>query len=237
MLSVIIPTLNEAAALPGTISHTLSASRGSSIELIVSDCGSTDGTRSIASDHGIACLDGAMTRAGALNRGAARASGEVLLFLHADTLLPDDFARRTARALEQTDVVGGAFEFKFAPHPQHRGLNRYGLMLVTVCNRIRYRWTRNYYGDQAIFVRRDVFERVGGFPDAPLFEDLRFASAMNRLGRTAILSPAACTSPRRFIANGIVRQLARDTLMLACESFGVRPISMWRDYNRFNQTS
>src|SRR3954454_1527960 len=235
MLSVIIPTLNEAITLPRTIPHTIRAAQGQPVELIVSDCGSDDGTMRVAKSLGIACFNGASSRADALNRGAARAAGDVLLFLHADTLLPEGFASRIARALDRKDVVGGAFDFAFAAHPAQDGAKHYALMLVAACNRVRYRWTRNYYGDQAIFVRRNVFDRICGFPTVELLEDLRFARAMNRIGRTAILSPAVRTSPRRFIDNGILRQLARDTLLLACESLGASPRAMWCRYNDFNR--
>src|SRR4051794_31009284 len=194
MLSVIIPTLDEAITLPRTIPHTIRAAQGQPVELIVSDCGSDDGTMSVAKSLGIACFNGASSRADALNRGAMRAAGDVLLFLHADTLLPEGFPLRIARALDREDVVGGAFEFTFASSRNHHAVNHLVLMLVAACNRVRYRWTRNYYGDQAIFVRPEVFDRIGGFPKMELLEDLRFSHAMNRIGRTAILSPPVRTS-------------------------------------------
>jgi rSAM/selenodomain-associated transferase 2 len=229
MLSVIIPTLNEALSVPRTIPHTRRAAGTYPIEIIISDCDSSDGTLRAAAECGAISLSGSTSRADAMNRGAAGASGDVLLFLHADTLLPDHFPQRIEKAMRQPQIVGGAFEFAFArPH-------NHALQLVAVCNRIRYRWTGNYYGDQAIFVRRQVFQRIGGFPRIALFEDQRFAHAMNRLGKTAILSPPVRTSPRRFIDNGILKQLARDTLLLACDNFGIGASTLWTRYNGFNR--
>src|SRR3954470_15786144 len=125
MLSIIIPTLNEAIALPRTIPHARAAAKDQAIEIIVSDCGSSDATMNVARELGATVMNGATSRADALNRGAARSRGGLLLFLHADPLLPDDFARRVRRALSHSHVVGGAFDFKFAPHPQHHGLNHF----------------------------------------------------------------------------------------------------------------
>lgn len=234
MLSIIIPTLNEAMSLPRSIPHARAAAKGDAIEIIVSDCGSTDATMKVAGELGAMVMNGAQHRADALNRGVANSRGEVLLFLHADTLLPDDFARRVRRALSDPRVVGGAFDFKFAPHPKHHGMNHFSLLIVTLCNRMRYRWSRNFYGDQGVFVRREVFDRLGGFPQVQLMEDLRFSAAMNRAGRTAILSPPVRTSARRFIHNGVMRQLFRDMMILSCDSFGMSPQGLWERYNRFN---
>jgi rSAM/selenodomain-associated transferase 2 len=238
VLSIVIPTLNEAANLRVTVPHTLAAARGAAVEVIVSDCGSHDGTLDVARSLGAAhASNGATGRADALNRGARHARGDVLLFLHADTLLPDGFPARLRRALAGGDVVGGAFDF----HWQRLdglgdGLRWQQLKLVRVLNRIRFRWTRNFYGDQAIFVRRDAFDRVGGFPPLPLLEDVRFCERLNRLGRTAIVSPAVRTSPRRFLRRGVFRQLGRDFILVSCDTLGARPTRLWDGYNDLNRT-
>jgi hypothetical protein len=101
-------------------------------------------------------------------------------------------------------------------------------------NRVRFRWSGNFYGDQALFVRRDVFDRIGGFPDLPLLEDLRFSQRLRSTGRTAILQPAVLTSPRRFLAHGVIRQAIQDFVLLSCDALGLSPASWWTRYNLLN---
>jgi hypothetical protein len=159
----------------------------------------------------------------------------VLLFLHADTLLPDNFAARVARALADPRVVGGAFDFHWRRHDGlGSGLAWQQLKLVRVLNRIRFRWSRNFYGDQGIFVRRSEFDRAGGFPTVVLMEDVRFCQRLARLGRTAIVSPPVRTSPRRFVARGVFRQMGQDFLLLSCDTLGVHPMTLWDRYNGLN---
>lgn len=235
MLSIVVPTLNETEALPQTLGHVHRAAAGAPIEVIVSDCCSRDGTADLARSLGVRVIEGGRSRADALNRGAAAvAGGGVLLFLHADTVLPHDFARKIARAMADPFVVGGAFEFEWGEHALNRGLNRLLLRGIVFCNRIRFRHSRGFFGDQAVFVRRDAFERLGGFPDVRLMEDLRFCRRLGLLGRTAILQPPVKTSPRRFVTRGVIRQFAQDLSLLCCDSWGVCPEDLWAHYNRWN---
>lgn len=237
MLSIIIPTLNEAATLPETVQHTLHAADGADVEIVVSDCGSRDSTAAVAERLGVRVVGGGTCRATALNIGAAAARGQVLLFLHADTLLPRDFPHLIRRALRASSTVGGAFDFEFGEHPQSDGFAARCLRWVVLCNRLRYRWTGNYYGDQSIFVRRDVFDRVGGFPKVRLMEDIGFSRRMRGVGRTAILRPPVRTSPRRFVTRGVIRQFVQDLTLLGCDSFGVCPVRLWERYNGWNHRS
>lgn len=234
-LSIIMPTLNEAANLPQTIPHTRDAANGTDVEILVSDCGSRDGTAAVAERLGTRVLGGGSSRATALNIGAAAARGQVLLFLHADSLLPHGFPRLIQRALRDAGTVGGAFDFEFGEHPQSEGFAAQCLRWVVLCNRIRYRWTGNYYGDQSIFVRREAFHRVGGFPQVRLMEDIGFSRRMRGLGRTAILRPPVRTSPRRFVTRGVVRQFVEDLTLLGCDNFGVCPVNLWERYNGWNR--
>jgi rSAM/selenodomain-associated transferase 2 len=237
LLSIIIPTLNEAQSLPQTLGHLRSAAGDQPIEVIVSDCHSADGTGRIATECGAAAVvRGAICRSDALNRGARAARGDVLLFLHADSLPPNQFPRIIARSLDNPSVVGGAFDFKFAPDPLAHGLHKQALRFVVLLNRARFRITRNFYGDQAIFVRRDTFDRIGGFPPVRLMEDVRFSRKMKRLGRTAILRPPVTTSPRRFLARGVLRQLFADIVLLVHDEMGLNPERRWEHYNRLNHT-
>lgn len=234
MISIVIPTLNEALTLPHTLAHTRDAAAGAAIELIVVDCNSRDDTARVARDLGVRVVGGGTCRADAQNRGAAVAAGDALLFLHADSWLPAGFPGRIGRALADWRVVGGAFDFEFGPHPDARGLARHLLDWVVLINRIRYRWTGNFYGDQAIFVRRAVFDRVGGFPPVRLMEDIGLSCRIKRLGRTAILRPPILTSPRRFLSRGVARQFAEDLMLLTCASFDASPERLWEKYNGWN---
>jgi rSAM/selenodomain-associated transferase 2 len=234
LISIVIPTLNEAATLPETIPHTFRAAQRSDVEIIVSDCDSRDGTEQVARDCGAIVVRGGSCRATALNRGAAAARGDVLLFLHADSWLPPGFDTSIRRALSSHAIAGGAFDFQFSDHPRAQGLAARCLDLVVLCNRIRYRWTGNFYGDQCIFVRRSIFERVGGFPRVALMEDIAFCQRLRRFGRTAILRPPVRTSPRRFLDHGVIRQFVQDLSLLARENLGMRSIDTWRRYNNWN---
>lgn len=235
MISIVIPTLNEARSLPETLSHTLRAARGDDIELIVSDCGSRDGTQEFVRDQRLQLVCGGMCRAGALNAGAGMARGDVLLFLHADSLLPEGFTNRIRHALTSAKVIGGAFEFDFSGRPHADKWIEHCLRSVVMCNRIRYRWTHNFYGDQCIFVRRHIFQRVGGFPRVRLMEDIGFCQRIKRFGRMAILQPPVRTSPRRFVDRGVLRQFIEDLTLLGFASLGIQAERRWHEYNAWNE--
>ncbi len=217
------------------LSHTVRAAQGETIELIVSDCCSSDGTQEFIRQQHLQLVYGGTCRADALNSGAAVARGEVLLFLHADSLLPMGFTTLIRRALAHGNVVGGAFEFEFSGRPHAYWWVEQRLRSVVFCNRIRYRWTHNFYGDQCIFVRRNVFHRVGGFPMLPLTEDIAFCQRIKRLGRLAILQPPARTSPRRFLDRGVIRQFVEDLTLLGFASIGIQPRQRWSKYNGWNR--
>jgi rSAM/selenodomain-associated transferase 2 len=236
MLSIIIPTLNEAATLSKTVRHTVHAAQHEPIEIIVSDCDSRDRTVQVARGLDLRTVRGGNCRASALNAGADVARGNMLLFLHADSILPHGFAQTVSHALhDPRDIVGGAFDFAFDdPDPTVAAFAQHCLHWVVLCNRIRYRWTGNFYGDQCIFVRRDVFDAVGGFPQVELMEDIAFCQRLHRFGRTAILRPPVLTSPRRFLDHGVIRQFIQDLTLLTCACTGVRPMRLWDRYNEWN---
>ncbi|MBI3071998.1 MAG: TIGR04283 family arsenosugar biosynthesis glycosyltransferase [Deltaproteobacteria bacterium] len=196
-IDVIIPVLNEEARIARQI-RAVSRVRGLN-EIIVVDGGSTDRTLAIARAHrGVSVLESPRGRAVQMNRGARVATGDVLLFLHADVTLPGDAATWVARALGDRAVVAGAFRtFTIADGERPR----FGPLLRLAD--IRSRVTSLPYGDQAIFVRAAVFRCVGGFPEIPIMEDVEFCRRARRVGKIRTVPANVRVSGRRFIARPI----------------------------------
>ena len=191
-LSVVIPTLNEAETLP----RLLASLRGDHpLDVLVVDGGSRDGTRDIARRFGVPVLQAEPGRARQLNRGAAATHGEWLWFLHADSILPPDWADQLHEAMAAPRLVGGAFRVRIAALGlRYRVLDGWGWLRSALC--------RTCYGDQGLFVRRPVFERLGGFDDLPALEDLAFSERMRRAGPVALLRGPIRTSARRWERHG-----------------------------------
>ncbi len=219
-ISVVVPALNEERVLADTLRRALALGFD---EVIVVDGGSHDGTRDVAesalagSPAGRARLLTAPTgRARQMNAGAAASGGDVLLFLHADTRLPHDARAAIERALHDPACVGGRFDVRF-----DRGGGT--AWLVSRLMNLRSRWTGIATGDQAIFVRREVFERLGGFSDVPLMEDVDFSRRLKRAGRLAPLRATVVTSFRRWEACGPVRTILLMWLLRFLYWLGVSP--------------
>ena len=211
-VSVIIPALNEAANIAAAIDG---AWQAGAHEVIVVDGGSADGTLEIATRQKCLALSSVRGRAVQQNVGARRASGDVLLFLHADTWLAAGGVGQIVEAMQPARVVAGAFRQRIdAAGVLYRLLER--------GNALRARWGRPY-GDQGIFVRREVFERVGGFPEVRLLEDVLFVRQLRRLGRLALLPGPLHVSARRWRRHGVVRQTLRNWRILAAAKLGVSP--------------
>lgn len=199
MISVIIPTLNEERALPGTLARLLRES--GSFETIVCDGGSSDGTRAIVeAQRQVQWLDAPRGRALQMNAGAHRARSEWLLFLHADTMLPEG-ALATIDALP-SDCHWGAFRHRFS------GASLW-LRAISWIDNVRCSMTGVPYGDQAIFVRRHTFLEAGGFPVGDLMEDLLFGERMRRSYPPLLLRAEAITDSRKFEQMGVLRSLWR----------------------------
>lgn len=197
MISVVIPALDEEGTLPAAIERARAAGVG---EILVVDGGSADATRAVAERLGARVLDAPRGRAVQMNAGAAAAAGDVLLFVHADTLLPAGFDAAVERALADPAVVGGRFDVDLQP-------TSFLIWLTAVLINLRSRWSRISTGDQCIFVRRSVFERLGGFPELPLMEDVAFSRMLKRAGRVACLREKAVTSSRRWRKDGVLRTI------------------------------
>lgn len=192
-ISVVIPTLDEEARIAGLLSD-LIASPGLD-EILVADGGSRDRTLALVrSFPAVRLVQARAGRAGQMNAAAATATGDILLFLHADVRLPMDAARRVREALARPDVVAGAFR---TWHVCDNRPSRLAPLLHLADLRSRY--SRLPYGDQALFVRADAFRRVGGFPDQPLMEDLELSRLLRRVGRIVIVPASVRVSGRRFL--------------------------------------
>jgi rSAM/selenodomain-associated transferase 2 len=206
-LSIIIPTLNEARYLAKAVAAVRQRAKPvEPHEIIVADCGSTDGTPEVAAGLDVSIIQDnppPRSRAAALNRGAAAATGDVFLFLDADSLVPRGYAHAIRAALRDRQVIGGAFEFAL----DGWGL---GLRCTEFLNRIRYRIWPRFYGDQGIFVRAEPFRRLGGFPPRLILETSDFSRALARRGRLALIHRPMITSARRFVEGGVWKVLAHD---------------------------
>lgn len=194
-LSIIIPALNEAAALPVTL-EALSPLRQRGVEVIVADGGSADATAREAMQWADRVILAPRGRARQMNAGAAAARGEVLLFLHADTLLPAGADMVILENLASTRRDWGRFDVRIAGRPRM-------LRVVAALMNLRSRWTGIATGDQAIFVRRSLFDALGGFPDQPLMEDVELSRRLRRLGPPLCLKARVTTSGRRWERDGV----------------------------------
>jgi rSAM/selenodomain-associated transferase 2 len=199
-ISIIIPALNEAAGIGATL-QPLQALRARRHEVVVVDGGSTDGTPELARPLSDRVVASARGRARQQNAGAAVASGAVLLFLHADTRLPEGADRLVLDGLRTTGRGWGRFDVRLSgAHPMLRVVER--MMAV------RSRATGIATGDQAIFVRRDWFARAGGFPEIPLMEDVALSRTLRGMGAPLCLRERVVTSSRRWEERGVWRTIA-----------------------------
>jgi rSAM/selenodomain-associated transferase 2 len=222
-LSVIVPVLDEAERIGERLTE-LRALPGVD-EIIVVDGGSRDGTLDLAARApGVRTMTAPRGRGTQLNAGARTARGDVLLFLHADASLPSDAATWVARALAEPGVVAGAFRIRTVADA---GRNWLGPLLRLAD--LRARVTRLPYGDQAVFVRRDAFERVGGFPDQPLMEDVELARRLRRLGLIRTVPGVVRVSGRRFLEKPLRAVLAMRLFPLLYR-LGVSPARLARLY-------
>ncbi len=202
-VSVIVPVLNEAANLRACLDSAFAA--GGEVDVTVVDGGSADESLDIARAAAATVLSSSVAgRAHQLNLGASRSHGNVLLFLHADTVLPPGWLAALKGALSHdARVVGGGFRRRFA-HPS--AFLRFTCWLAGW----RVRWWGCLLGDQAMFARRTAFAAVGGFPAIKIFEDMEFSLRVRKLGRIVLLPPCVLSSGRRFGRRGALRQTLSD---------------------------
>jgi rSAM/selenodomain-associated transferase 2 len=219
-ISVIIPALNEADVLGPVLARVAAAEPW---ELILADGESTDGTAEVARSYGARIVRSQAGRGRQMNRGATAATGDVLLFLHADTYLPVAWPGHVRRLLARRGVVAGAFSL--ATDAPLRALR-----LVERVANWRSRVLGLPYGDQAIFLRTETFRRIGGYPDVAAMEDFELVRRLRRLGRVAIAPEPVVTSARRWRHSGVGRTTCMNQLCVAAYLAGISAdrIARWR---------
>lgn len=215
MISIIVPLRNE-AALVGPALQALRA-QAPDAEIIAVDGASSDGSFELARQvPGVHCLYSPPGRGRQMNAGAALARGDVLLFLHVDTRLQPGALQALAAAVSQ-GLEAGAFTHRFLQ-------DDWRLRLISWGHNLSCRLGHIYYGDHGIFVTRELFQAVGGFPEVPVLEDVIFCERLRRRVRGRLLAPLACTDGRRFLQLGVWRTVARGLWILACHRLGLRPV-------------
>jgi rSAM/selenodomain-associated transferase 2 len=221
-LSIIVPALNESGNLEATLTH-LQAMRARGVEIILVDGGSTDDTRDIAALLVDRVISSERGRAKQMNAGAAIASGDAFLFLHADSILPADADRDIAQSLENLSNNWGRFDVSIA--------GRHGMFpVIAWFMNHRSRLTGIATGDQGIFVRRDTFEKIGGFRDQPLMEDIEICKRLISISAPVCLRTKIKTSGRRWEKHGVWRTIWLMWRLRYSYYRGASPESLHRAY-------
>lgn len=220
-VSVIIPTLNEAACIQETVR---SLRRQHADEIIIVDGGSTDGTQELGRNVD-AVLFSAPGRAVQMHAGALKASSEYILFLHADCTLAEGALAAMERSLRQPRVIAGCLSMTV----QHPG---WLYRAIDWCASARVKLTGLVYGDQGLFMRRADYLRLGGFPPLRFMEDVFFSHTLRRYGRIVVLPQKIFVSPRRWQKSGIICQTLRNWMLTALAAGGVHPNRLAKYYPR-----
>lgn len=235
MISVIMPAYNEERALPNTL-RALFTQQGD-YEVVVVDGGSTDGTMNVLKEFGFIpdasdrtfhvsrfTFHAPKGRASQMNAGAKEARGEWLLFLHADTVLPSGAIQRLNEMEVDHTIQAGGFMHQFSG-------DDWRLKLISFLDNFRCIRSRIIYGDQALFVRRALFEQLGGFPNRPILEDVAFCEKLIKITKPLLLSPSVVTDARKFLKMGVWRSFLRVLLIILHVEFHlpVLPRSFFQD--------
>ena len=221
-ISIIIPAINEAHVIGDAVRRAWQAGAD---EVVVADGGSVDQTTRLATDEGALVADSALGRGQQLNAGAGMASGDVLLFLHADNWLVAGGCQQIRDAMVSGNVQFGAFEQRIE---NPRLIYRW----IETGNRWRVTWRGLIYGDQGLFIRRELFKSLKGFPEIPIMEDLAFSRILKRQGRAVLLPGPTHVSARRWQHQGPVRQTLRNWYLSTAFLLGASPESLSQKYRR-----
>lgn len=219
-ISIIIPVLNEAASIATVVQQALT---GNNIEIIVIDGGSQDETVDVVQALDVKLIHSSPGRAQQMNLGAKQATGDILLFLHADTYLPEQFDRMIRQSLTQPQTVAGAFQLKIAADLR-------GIHWVEKIVNWRSHFFQLPYGDQAIFLKASTFWQLGGFPQLPIMEDFELIRQLRKKGKIAIASAAVVTSGRRWQKLGILKTTLLNQLIIIGYLLGISPDQLVRYY-------
>ena len=217
-ISVIIPALNEAGGILPCL-HSVKNQPGE-FEILVVDGGSADGTVEAVRPHA-RVVHSKRGRAVQMNSGARTSTGEVLLFLHADSHLPPHAFPLVEEVLADPEIVGGTFQLRFDS-------KKFLLRFIAFFSRFKFRYF--HYGDQGIFVRRRVFEQLNGFSEMPFMEDIDFLRRLHGIDRVALLSQPMTTSARRFLERGVIRQQLTNICLVILYFLGMRPENLKKGY-------
>ena len=221
-LSIVLPVLDEADNIGRALAR-LSDYRARNVEVIVADGGSRDRTADLARPLADRVLVVPRGRAKQMNAGAAAASGDILMFLHCDCVLPDDADRLVLDGLARSSAAWGRFDVRIDGHHPL-------LRVVAAMMNARSRLTGIATGDQAIFVRRDAFEQVGHFPDIPLMEDIALSKALKRISPPLCLRAQVATSGRRWEKNGVLRTIILMWRLRLAYFLGANPATLAKRY-------
>jgi rSAM/selenodomain-associated transferase 2 len=224
-IAVIIPALNEETAIGQAVTSAWDAGAD---EVIVADGGSNDRTREVATQHNAKLVQAPKGRAWQQNAAARETTADVLLFLHADNRLGQSTCEQMRQALARPNVRCGAMR-------QRIEAGGIGYRLLERGNAWRVRWLGLPYGDQAIFVQRELFEELGGFPEVRLMEDLLLMKQLRRKAWPVLLPGPVCVDPRRWQRHGIVRQTLRNWWLLAAHKLGAHPDRLADHYRRHDR--
>ena len=223
-LSIIIPVLNEETTLPKLLIDIEFCKRNLTFpfECIVVDGGSDDRSFEISKKYDVSFIQGPKGRGQQLAFGAQKSSGEILLFLHADCRISPEHCQKAVETVEQNGVIAGVFNLKFDDsHPI--------LKLAEWINKIRFRFTKIFYGDHGIFLSREYYLATGGFPPQSLFEDVEMSRRLKKMGDMVLIAPPVITSSRRFRAGGVMRTFLKMASLHILYWVGVSPerLAVW----------
>ncbi|MDZ7950913.1 TIGR04283 family arsenosugar biosynthesis glycosyltransferase [Nostoc sp. DedQUE09] len=226
-ISIIIPAINEAGNIKKAIATTQA---NLNIEVIVVDGGSSDDTVAIAQSLNVKVISSSPGRAVQMNAGAVAASGEILLFLHADTGLPKGFDEMIRTALQQPGTVAGAFKLRI-------DASLLSLRWVELGVNVRSHFYQMPYGDQAIFLTKKVFQQIGGFPELPIMEDFELMRRLKRIGRVVIIPTPVVTSARRWLQKGVFKTTLLNQIVIIAYLLGISPerICSWYRREKFKR--
>ncbi|MBD2526551.1 TIGR04283 family arsenosugar biosynthesis glycosyltransferase [Nostoc sp. FACHB-133] len=226
-ISIIIPTLNEAGNIKEAI---VTTQPNTNIEVIIVDGGSKDNTIEIAQSLNVKVISSSPGRAVQMNAGVVAASGNILLFLHADTRLPTGFDDMIRTALQQPGTVAGAFKLRIdAPLLSLRWVE-WGVNM-------RSHFCQMPYGDQAIFLTKKVFQQIGGFAELPIMEDFELIRCLKSIGRIVIIPTPVVTSARRWLQKGVFKTTLLNQIVIIAYLLGVSPerIRCWYRREKFKR--